>query len=121
MARTAAGFGGAITTTGHSGALRLEKSFFQAHPEFRLKAKLRVHHIGPGQLLVSVEDGLDAAAVEEAHDPIVSAYLAFLEKDMTANPASLSPFAGAELDRLTDLLKGVSVGDEDVLPDDVTF
>ena len=57
MARTATSFGGAITTTGHSGALRLEKSFFQAHPEFRLKAKLRVHHIGPGQLLVSVDDG----------------------------------------------------------------
>ena len=121
MARTAAGFGGAITTTGHSGALRLEKSFFHAHPEFRLKAKLRVHHIGPGQLLVSVEDGPAAATAEEAHDPIVSAYLAFLEKDMAANPGSLSPFTSAELDKLTDLLKGVSVSDADLLPDDVTF
>ena len=121
MARTAASFGGAITTTGHSGALRLEKSFFQAHPEFRLKAKLRVHHIGPGQLLVSVEDEPKATAAEEAHDPIVSAYLAFLEKDMAANPGSLSPFTGAELDKLTDLLKDVSVSDEDVLPADVTF
>ena len=121
MARTTAGFGGAITTTGRSGALRLEKSFFQAHPEFRLKAKLRVHHIGPGQLLVSVEGGPKEATAEEANDPIVSAYLAFLEKDMAANPGSLSPFTSAELDELTDLLKGVSVGDEDVLPDDVTF
>src|ERR1700761_975016 len=108
MVRTATGFGGAITTTGHSGALRLEKSFFQAHPEFRLKAKLRVHHIGPGQLLVSVEEGSKAAQEEEAHDPIVSAYLAFLAKDMAANPGSLSPFTGAELDALTDLLNGVS-------------
>jgi antitoxin PrlF len=89
MARTATGFGGAITTTGRSGALRLEKSFFQAHPEFRLKAKLRIHHIGPGQLLVSVEDEPTAAAADEAHDPILSAYLAFLEKDMAANPGSL--------------------------------
>ena len=121
MARTAASFGGAITTTGHSGALRLEKSFFQAHPEFRLKAKLRVHHIGPGQLLVSVEDGSEATAAEEAHDPIMSAYLSFLEKDMAANPGLLSPFTSVQFDKLTGLLKGVSVGDEDVLPDDVTF
>ncbi len=121
MARTGVGFGGAITTTGHSGALRLEKSFFQAHPEFRQKAKLRVHHIGPGQLLISVEGGPKAAAAEEAHDPIVSAYLAFLEKDMAANPGSLSTFTSAEIDGLADMLKGVSVNDEDVLPDDVTF
>ena len=40
---------------------------------------------------------------------------------MAANPGSLSPFTSAELDKLTDLLKGVSVSDEDVLPDDVTF
>lgn len=99
----------------------MEKSFFQAHPEFRVKAKLRVHHIGPGQLLVSVEDGPKAAAVEETHDPVVSAYLAFLEKDMAANPDSLSPFTSAELEKLTDLIKGVSVSEEDVLPDDVTF
>jgi antitoxin PrlF len=121
MARTEASFGGAITTTGRSGALRLEKSFFQAHPEFRLKAKLRVHHIGPGQLLVSVADGPEAAAAQDAHDPVVSAYLAFLEKDMAANPQSLSPFISAELDKLTDLVKGVSVSDEDGLPEDVTF
>jgi antitoxin PrlF len=113
-------FWGAITTRGRSGALRLEKSFFEAHPEFRLKAKLRVHHIGLGQLLVSVEDGPKVATAEDAHDPIVSADLAFLEKDMAANPGSLSRFSSAELDKLTDLLKGVSVSDEDVLPDDVT-
>jgi antitoxin PrlF len=65
MARTEASFGGAITATGRSGALRLEKSFFQAHPEFRLKAKLRVHHIGPGHLLVSVADGPEAAVAED--------------------------------------------------------
>ena len=40
---------------------------------------------------------------------------------MAVNPDSLSPFTSAELDKLTDFLKGVSVNDEDVLPDDVTF
>jgi len=121
MARTEVSFGGAITTTGRSGALRLEKSFFQAHPEFRQKAKLRVHHIGPGQLLISVEDGPKAVVTEEADDPVVSAYLAFLEKDMAANPGSLSPFTNGELEKLIDLLKDVSVNDEDGPPDGVTF
>ncbi len=120
MARTATSFGGAITTTGRSGALRLDKAFFSSHPEFRVKAKLRVHHIGPGQALVSVEEAPEAAEVE-APDPVVSAYLAFLEKDMATNPGSLTPFTSAELDTLTDRLRGVTVSDDDILPDDVTF
>ena len=120
MARTATSFGGAITTTGRSGALRLDKAFFSSHPEFRVKAKLRVHHIGPGQALVSVEEAPEAAEVE-APDPVVSAYLAFLEKDMATNPSALTPFTSADLDTLTDRLKGVTVSDDDILPDDVTF
>ncbi len=51
-----------------------------------MKAKLRVHHIGPGQALVSVEEAPEAAEVE-APDPVASAYLAFLEKDMATNQA----------------------------------
>ena len=120
MARTATGFGGAITTTGRSGALRLDKAFFSSHPEFRVKAKLRVHHIGPGQALVSVEEAPDAAEIDTP-DPVISAYLAFLEKDMTSNPAALTPFTSAELDRLTERLQDVSVSDDDILPDDVTL
>ena len=120
MARTAASFGGAITTTGRSGALRLDKAFFSSHPEFRVKAKLRVHHIGPGQALVSVEESAEAVEAE-AHDPVVSAYLAFLEKDMAANPGTLTPFISAELDTLTIRLKDVAASDDDVLPDEVTF
>ena len=120
MARTATSFGGAITTTGRSGALRLDKAFFSSHPEFRVRAKLRVHHIGLGQALVSVEEAPEAAEVE-APDPVVSAYLAFLEKDMATNPGALTPFTSAELDTLTDRLKGVTVSDDDILPDDVSF
>jgi antitoxin PrlF len=121
MTRAAASFGGAITTTGNSGALRLDKSFFTAHPEFRVRAKLVVHHIGPGKVLVTVDEGAADADAEDAHDPVVSAYLAFLEKDMAANPSQLSPFTGTELEKLTELVKGVTVRDDDVLPDDVTF
>ena len=120
MARTATSFGGAITTTGRSGALRLDKAFFNSHPEFRLKAKLRVHHIGPGQALVSVEEASEADRTETP-DPVVSAYLASLEKDMSAQPGALTPFTSAELAKLTERLKGVSVSDDEVLPDTVTI
>ncbi len=120
MARTSTSFGGAITTTGRSGALRLDKAFFSSHPEFRVKAKLRVHHIGPGQALVSVEEAPKDGEME-APDPVVSAYLAFLEKDMASNPGALSQFTGAELDALSERLKGVLVTDDEVLPGDVTF
>lgn len=121
MTRATASFGGAITTTGNSGALRLDKSFFTAHPEFRVRAKLLVHHIGRGKVLVTVDEGPEDAGGEDAHDPVVSAYLAFLEKDMAVNPSRMSPFDSAELERLTELVKGVTVSDDDVLPEDVTF
>ena len=51
----------------------------------------------------------------------MAAYLAFLEKDMASNPGALTPFTSAELDKLSDRLKGVWVSDDEVLPDDVTF
>ena len=44
-------FKGTITTTGRSEALRLDKALFKAHPEFRQKARVRAHVIGPGSLL----------------------------------------------------------------------
>ncbi len=41
-------FSGSITTTGKSEAIRLDKALFRAHPEFRQRAKVRAHVIGPG-------------------------------------------------------------------------
>ena len=53
MAR--AEFKGSITTTGRSEALRLDKALFKAHPEFKQRAKIRAHVIGPGSLLVTLD------------------------------------------------------------------
>lgn len=122
MARESASFGGAVTTTGRSEALRLEKSFFRANPEFRQRAKVRAHVIGPGHILISVEEeaaGPDAP--EEIRDPVVAAYLAFLEHDMAGNPERLTTFSADELDRLAGLVRGVTVADGDPFPEDVTF
>jgi antitoxin PrlF len=117
-------FKGTITTTGRSEALRLDKALFKAHPEFRQKARIRAHVIGPGSLLVTLDadDPLGAEAAHEVErDPVVSAYLAFLERDLRDHPERLQPFTEDELARLDGLTKGVVVSDDESIPDDVTL
>jgi len=47
MADDTAIFSGAVTTTGRSEALRLEKSFFRANPEFRQRARHALGSLAP--------------------------------------------------------------------------
>src|SRR5438552_1010220 len=77
-------FRGSITTTGKSEAIRLDKALFRLHPEFRQKAKVRAQIIAPGQALISVVD--EGPSEPDEADPIMSAFLGLLEKDMKANP-----------------------------------
>jgi antitoxin PrlF len=117
-------FKGTITTTGRSEALRLDKALFKAHPEFRQKARVRAHVIGPGSLLVTLDadDPLGAEAADEIErDPVVAAYLAFLERDLREHPERLQPFTASELARLEALTKDVVVSDDESIPDDVTL
>ncbi len=81
-------------------AIRLEKALFRLHPEFRQKAKVRAQVIAPGHALISVVD--EATAPEQEEDPVVTAFLAFLEKDMKigrgafgVSPRARSPARGA--------------------------
>ena len=117
-------FKGAITTTGRSEAIRLDKALFKAHPEFRQKTKVRAHVIGPGSLLVTLNaleagDPDDRDSIER--DPVVLAYLSFLERDMKEHPERLKPFTEADLSRLESLARNVVVSDDDGIPDDVTL
>jgi antitoxin PrlF len=117
-----ASFSGSITTTGRSEAIRLDKALFKAHPEFRQRARVRAHVLGPGHLLVTLADDPASAAPDEIErDPVVSAYLAFLERDMLAHPEHIAPLAEQDLARLRRLTDGVEVNDADSIPDDVTL
>jgi len=116
-----ASFSGAITTTGRSEAIRLDKALFKAHPEFRQRAKVRAHVLGPGHLLVTLADASEAATDDIEQDPVVSAYLAFLESDMLAHPDRIAPLQEDELARLRRLTDGVQADDNDIIPDDVTL
>jgi hypothetical protein len=77
-------FKGPITTTGKSEAIRLDKALFRLHPEFRQKAKVRAQVISPGHSLITVVD--DEAASIDDEDPVVTAFLAFIEKDLKEHP-----------------------------------
>lgn len=115
-------FKGAITTTGRSEALRLDKALFKAHPEFRQRAKIRAQVIGPGSLLVTLDDeGPIADGADIERDPVIAAYLSFLERDMTEHPDRLRPLTEADVARLRTLTKDVQVSDDDMIPDDVTL
>ena len=74
---------GTITTTGKSEAIRLEKSLFRSHPEFRQKSKVQAHVIGHGTMLLSVTD--DETSESEV-DPIMAAFLKFLDREIAQSP-----------------------------------
>lgn len=101
---------GKITTSGTSNAIRLEKDLFKQNPEFKQQAEVRADIIGPGKMLISV---LDSSSSETEDDPIVGAFLAFVENDMRQNPEKISPLAANSIDRAKALTKGLKVSDDD--------
>lgn len=112
-------FTGSITTTGKSEAIRLDKALFRLHPEFRQKAKVRAQVISPGHALISVLD--DETARVEDEDPVVTAFLAFIEEDLKRHPGRRTRLSKTSLGRAVRLTKGTKVSDDENLPADVTF
>jgi antitoxin PrlF len=110
---------GSITTTGSSEAIRFEKGLFRQNPEFRQKANVEAHVIGPGTLLVHLTDPDSPSDTEE--DPMVAAFLSFLERDATDHPERIVSLSASKVARAVELTRDVVVSDEDTLPDDVTF
>jgi len=109
---------GSVTTSGKSEAIRFEKGLFRQNPEFKQQAKVEAHVIGPGRMLVSVVDDCEENAGE---DPIVMAFMSFLEKDMNDNPSRIKPVSQDAVDRAVALTKDVVVSDDDIIGDDVSF
>jgi antitoxin PrlF len=110
---------GAITTTGTSEAIRLDKALFKAHTEFRQKAKVRASVIAPGQMLISVVE--DDHEVAEEADPVLSAFLAFLQNDLATAPQRIAPLSSGAVETASELTTNVKVSDEEDLSDDVTL
>jgi hypothetical protein len=112
------GFSGSLGMAGNSRSFRVEKEFFNAAPEFStLGSAIRVDIIGPGTFIVRI----DTPAPEETADPIIGAWLSFIDGDISSNPGQLVAFTGPEVSELERLVKNVVVDDSHELPEDVTF
>lgn len=113
---------GKVTTTGKSEAIRFDKVLFKSLPAFQQRAGVRAHVLGPHTLLVTLDEpAADAPSDQAERDPVMSAFLDFLERDMVENPQNLTPFTEAEIARVYALTDGVSASDDDIIPDDVTL
>jgi len=105
-------YNGKISTSGNSEAIRLDKDLFKQHPEFRRHATVRADVIGPGTMLIQVVDNHEA---ENDNDPVVRAFLSFIEKDMCESPSNISQVSQDQMEKIAELTKGVSVSDDDDL------
>jgi antitoxin PrlF len=111
-------YSGRAARSGNSQAMAFEKALFRAHPEFA-EGRLEADYIGPGHLLVRALPDEAPAAQEE--DPVLGAYLAFLERDMAAHPERIQPLSAELLARAHALVGHIEVDLNEDLGDDVTL
>lgn len=111
-------YAGRITTTGRSEAIRLDKSLFKSHPEFRQKSKVHAYVIGHGTLLVSVAND---DRNESELDPVMAAFLSFLDREIVESPDRIRPLSATRIKEGRELTQGVEVSDDESLPDDITL
>jgi len=107
------GYSGKPTTSGNSKALRFESALFKAHPEFA-RGELVAHVLGPGTMLVKATP--DARTGEG--DPVLDAYLSFLETHLAAHPEEIRPMTAADVRGLDQLLAGVVVDRDEEIPEE---
>lgn len=91
---------GKRTTSGSSGALRVESAFFRSHPD--AAGEFRIQAIAPGQFLVSF--AATAADEDESGDPALASFLSFLEARLAAEPDGVVPLDADLLAEIDDLV-----------------
>jgi len=101
------------TTSGTAPALAFTKSFAAAHPEFT-EGRFEAHVIAPGKLLISASVQSD----DDEDDPVLGAFLSFLDKQMLDHPDLIQPFTQADIEGLDVLLEGVDVDLGEEIDDD---
>lgn len=103
------------TTVGNSRALRLDRALVRAHPEFGT-GDFKVSVLGPGAMLVTATE---RASREQAQaDPVLEAYLAFVEQQMVNHPEHIRPLTSDDVRGLDTLLADVVVDRDEELADD---
>lgn len=110
---------GRAAKSGNSQSLAFEKALFRAHPEFA-EGRLTADIIGPGYLLVrSVPEA--EATPQPQDDPVLGAYLAFMERELTAHPEDIRPLSADSLARARKLVGHIEVDPDEDLGDELTL
>ena len=96
---------GKVTPVGNSKGIRLDASFFKAHPEFN--GEVRATVLADGQVLLSAKNAVRRPAKDEDEDPVMLGFLRFIETQMAAHPELIEPVDRKQLTRIGKLVKGV--------------
>ena len=102
------------TTSGSSRALRLDAALVRANPELAT-GQFDVHVVAPGHFLF-ISTPSSSTASEDAEDPMLNTFLAFLNREMQQNPALLRPLTVEDVRDMEALLSDVVVEDRDAEP-----
>ena len=108
MAESQQRYRGKVTPVGNSKGIRLDAAFFKAHPEFIGEVSATV--LGEGQVLLSAKAGARRGPRNEREDPVLLAFLGFLEAEMRQHPERVRPLDVRELDEIAELVRGVDIG-----------
>jgi antitoxin PrlF len=101
------------TTSGTAPALAFSKAFAAEHPEFT-EGRFEAHVIAPGRLLISAPVEV-ADENEDEDDPVLGAFLGFLERSMREHPELVRPITARDIEGLDEMLEGIEVDlDEDL-------
>lgn len=98
------------TTSGSSRALRLDAALVRANPELAA-GQFDVHVVAPGRFLFVSAPAADDETGEE--DPVLSTFLAFLNREMLHNPTLLRPLTVGDVREMEELVRDVVVEDRD--------
>lgn len=109
---------GRSTRSGNSQAMAFEKALFRAHPEFA-SGRLVADCIGQGHLLIRTLP--DTGETTPGDDPVLSAYLSFLQRELRAHPERIQPLSADSLARARALVGHIEVDPDEELGDGLTI
>ena len=109
-------FHATATKVGNSKGLRLDAALYRDHPEFA-SGEYVVDVIAPGRLLVRA-NGPEQVTTEAEADPMLGAFLAFMDQQMSADPARFTAMDRAQVALIESLVDGVDADDDTEFPSD---
>ena len=102
-------FSGKSASIGNSKGFRFDAALFKSNPEFF--GKVRATVLAPGQMLVSVVPTGEPPPEpqDEEENPVMQAFLGFLEGQMAAHPELIEPVSEAHMAQIAALVEGVEL------------